>query len=439
MKTRNTMRSDRNSILTALLTTAAATAFFASAQATHAQLFGGEGQDPEQPITVPSGLDAGQPAEPQVAPSNARLTFEAVKHDFGTVSDVAPVTTEFKFTNTGSEMLIISKVDSACGCTVPELKIRDYLPGESGTISVTFDPRDRPGRHHKVVTVHSNDSSSPNHRLEIDVEVKPAVLVSPIGVLNLGRLVYGNAATGEVVLTSTRPKFDIKSIEINGPNVTGEVVKREHVARESDGVMEHRITVRFDLPADAPMGWIDRPVVFKTLISNEDGTGEVEHAVKHNVTAHVGGPIDVKPERLSFGTPSAGMEMKREARLYSRVPGRTFNILSTRVETQSPVELNVTHDIVDINGEQVPRISVTGVAPQDPGSFTGSIFVTTDMPEQSEIEIKFYGTTRVRKAVVTPQSGETADESPRFVVPAGNGGGGAATESGTSGGGSGGN
>ena len=64
-------------------------------------------------------------------------------------------TRTFEFTNTGEAPLIISKVKSSCGCTVPSWSKEAILPGATGEIKVKYDTkRVMPIR--KTITVTSN-------------------------------------------------------------------------------------------------------------------------------------------------------------------------------------------------------------------------------------------------------------------------------------------
>lgn len=59
--------------------------------------------------------------------------------DFGKIPQGKPVTTEFEFTNTSMVPLIINEVQSSCGCTVPAYPKEPILPGNAGSIVVTFN------------------------------------------------------------------------------------------------------------------------------------------------------------------------------------------------------------------------------------------------------------------------------------------------------------
>ncbi|SEN38810.1 Protein of unknown function [bacterium A37T11] len=71
--------------------------------------------------------------------SNAEFKFENETHDFGKIPQGKPVTFEFKFANVGTEPIIISKVESTCGCTVPKYTQAPIKPGDSGSINVTYN------------------------------------------------------------------------------------------------------------------------------------------------------------------------------------------------------------------------------------------------------------------------------------------------------------
>lgn len=89
------------------------------------------------------------------AQSNAEFKFETETHDFGKIPQGTPVTYEFKFENIGKEPLIISKIESSCGCMVPEYTKTPIKPGERGSVSVTFNAA-QAAPFSKMVTIRSN-------------------------------------------------------------------------------------------------------------------------------------------------------------------------------------------------------------------------------------------------------------------------------------------
>lgn len=60
----------------------------------------------------------------------------------------------FEFKNTGDAPLIISNVQSTCGCTVPSKPTEPIMPGKTGKIDVKYNMN--PGKISKTITVESN-------------------------------------------------------------------------------------------------------------------------------------------------------------------------------------------------------------------------------------------------------------------------------------------
>lgn len=85
----------------------------------------------------------------------AKIEFESETIDYGTIEKGADGVRIFKFKNTGDAPLIITKVKSSCGCTVPKKPEEPIMPGKTGEIEVKYDTnRVMPIR--KTITVTSN-------------------------------------------------------------------------------------------------------------------------------------------------------------------------------------------------------------------------------------------------------------------------------------------
>ena len=95
----------------------------------------------------------------------AKIEFKTDVIDYGTIEKGSDGVRVFEFTNTGNAPLIISKVKSTCGCTVPKKPDGPIMPGETGEISVKYDTnRVNPIR--KTITVTSN-ADTPSVALKI--------------------------------------------------------------------------------------------------------------------------------------------------------------------------------------------------------------------------------------------------------------------------------
>ena len=96
--------------------------------------------------------------------------FEETTHYFGTIHSGERMSYDFKFTNTGNAVLIISQASGSCGCTVPEYPKDPIKPGEEGIIKVKYNSEGHSGMVSKTVTLLAN--TIPNTKvLTISAEV----------------------------------------------------------------------------------------------------------------------------------------------------------------------------------------------------------------------------------------------------------------------------
>ena len=100
----------------------------------------------------------------------AKIEFKSETVDYGEIAKGADGVRVFEFTNTGDAPLIISKVSSSCGCTIPKKPEAPILPGKTGEISVKYDTN-RVGPIRKAITVISN-ADTPTKVLKIKGEIK---------------------------------------------------------------------------------------------------------------------------------------------------------------------------------------------------------------------------------------------------------------------------
>jgi hypothetical protein len=100
----------------------------------------------------------------------AKIEFTSDTVDYGEIEKGSDGVRVFEFKNTGTAPLIISKVSSSCGCTIPKKPEGPIMPGETGEIQVKYDTN-RPGPIRKAITVLSN-AETPTKILKIKGTVK---------------------------------------------------------------------------------------------------------------------------------------------------------------------------------------------------------------------------------------------------------------------------
>ena len=92
------------------------------------------------------------------AQSNANFSASTV--DLGSVLWKKPVRAVFKVRNTGNEPLMITNVETQCGCTSADWTREPIAPGEEGEVSAMFDAAFM-GHFTKIIDVYSNAGSEP--------------------------------------------------------------------------------------------------------------------------------------------------------------------------------------------------------------------------------------------------------------------------------------
>jgi hypothetical protein len=86
-----------------------------------------------------------------------KLNFASTRYDYGTIKEEAgKQEAVFNFTNTGDSVLVITRVQSSCGCTAADYTKSPVPPGGKGFVKAVFDPRGYNSRFAKSVTVYSN-------------------------------------------------------------------------------------------------------------------------------------------------------------------------------------------------------------------------------------------------------------------------------------------
>lgn len=84
------------------------------------------------------------------------VNFAEYEHGFGNIKQDSENKHVFKFTNTGTEPLIIENATGSCGCTVPNYPKAPIPPGGTGEIEVEYKPGKQENAQTKTVTVIAN-------------------------------------------------------------------------------------------------------------------------------------------------------------------------------------------------------------------------------------------------------------------------------------------
>lgn len=124
--------------------------------------------------TPPSAAPAA-PAKPEymrIAESMAPTSIEWAEEsfDFGKVNEGEKPSHIYRFKNTGSNPLKITRVKPSCGCTTPSWSKEEIAPGEEGFVEVSYNSKNRPGMANKSITVTGNfEQRNKVLRFKVDV------------------------------------------------------------------------------------------------------------------------------------------------------------------------------------------------------------------------------------------------------------------------------
>ena len=107
-------------------------------------------------------ITAGKPAATPVAAEGQNMkpsdiTWTEDVHNFGDIQKGNPASHEFTFKNTTKETILITNVKPSCGCTAANYTKTPIKPGETGSVTATFNAAN-PGPFSKQITVTTSDS-----------------------------------------------------------------------------------------------------------------------------------------------------------------------------------------------------------------------------------------------------------------------------------------
>jgi len=88
------------------------------------------------------------------------IWFEETLHDYGEIEEDSDGTWSFAFKNLGEEAIVINRVRSTCGCTVPDWPREPIEAGATGEITVKYNTATT-GTFLKSVIVYSSAANSP--------------------------------------------------------------------------------------------------------------------------------------------------------------------------------------------------------------------------------------------------------------------------------------
>jgi len=170
-----------------------------------------------------SGLSLGEMSAQQA--DGPKIEALQPEYLFGAIYRGTIVTHKFTLRNTGKQQLVIDNVRSSCGCTVALAAKKEIAPGDSTSISATFDSGRFSGKVQKEIYVQSNDPLQPVTKLSLEGEVRVDLSVSPAQIYFSG-LKEGDRIERKINLMNTSEiTIGITEVSCTVPEVRFELPK----------------------------------------------------------------------------------------------------------------------------------------------------------------------------------------------------------------------
>ena len=119
-------------------------------------------------FTIAIAVNAQTDANPEEV-----LSVKETAFDFGTIPQGKPVYHFFEVTNTGKNPMVISNVQTSCGCTTPEWSKEPIAPGATAKVRVGYNAAAE-GHFEKYITIMYNQNLSKQVKIQGTVWKAPA-------------------------------------------------------------------------------------------------------------------------------------------------------------------------------------------------------------------------------------------------------------------------
>lgn len=337
------------------------------------------------------------PGRPEPTPG-AKIVFDTLIYDFGTVYNDGPLDGIYNFKNEGTADLLVTRVKPGCGCTssnAAELENTTYKPGEGGQIRFTFTPKGH-GVQNKNITVVSTDEQQTTVYLQLRANVLPAVkLMSQTA--QFGTVQAGTQGTATIQLQSRDPDFRVESVELpEDSNITW-TFERMQTIPEADYKGVGQIIFKSNLTA--PTGPISEQAIIKVYAKVPE-----TDATESTFTAVVGGNIlanfEFEPRFLRFATASPG-EMVEARAIISHLQGQAFKVERVEFDKEGKPgdDFAVTFQEVAGSEGKMYEIVLKGSCPPAGRSFRGALYVYTDVKDHGPVTLRYNGIIRPLRGV----------------------------------------
>lgn len=361
-----------------------------------------------------------------LAPNAPEITFEIKDVDFGSIMNTDVQHQVFKFKNTGGGPLKILNVTASCGCTLPKLdgEKRDYMPGDTGTITVDFNPKSKMGAAHSTITVTTNDPARPSITLNLSAVVKKLVFTEP-ALAQIGQVAKGEDKSFEVKVVGRSKDFKCTFASVSPDASAFEAaIVGEPTEIDYQGEKLTAQTVKVSIKKGTKVGYYNHVVNVRT-------NDEREPVASFSVFANVMGDLEANPAAVSLGMLEAGKPFSGEFKIYtkSRTPFKLTGVEKLfpdiKGDFKATFESSTAPSLPSYgpDGKPIARVEpkpgdgpncylvkFTGTAPDTEGPFTGQVKIISDVQLEDAMSVSFHA--NVRRQVIRSSAPKPATIAP---------------------------
>ena len=300
--------------------------------------------------------------------SEPSIVFDKAYYHFGKVPQNYQISETFMFRNRGLKPLEVSIESSSCQCTAALMSERVVPPGQTGTVKITYIPKDWTSEQvvKETVMLRTNDPRKPRVVLTMTGQIYPTVKVIP-SALNFRKLAIGSVA--EKTLTVINPNVRVLGVEANSPDIIARII-------ELSGAAENQTQISVSIKPSTGLQKSDD----KLFIYTDDvNSPKIEIPIMYEIAA----PVVVSPRRVFFGVMEPAADNVRNVNISKGNIAGELKI--QHIENTSPfISLKLTDAKIKDNYDL--QISINREAPA--GAIRDTITVHTN---QIKISIPVYG------------------------------------------------
>lgn len=159
--------------------------------------------------------------------ARAELVFERKLIERAMTTADTELNVVFPFTNKGSGPVKILKLEPGCTCTTVKVAKTTWAPGESGELTVRFEPGDRQGLQRQGIVIKTDDPAKPFDSVALLAKI-PKTLALPQEYLAWKE---GEPLEPKTLLFKAAPGAEVREVKA----IARSARIRADVRRESDG------------------------------------------------------------------------------------------------------------------------------------------------------------------------------------------------------------